>query len=72
MLSEICRERWPPESQIDHRRAREVRGEQPADASLVELRDRALRAALGLAVRPLHTYTHIALSKQSERDQSTS
>ena len=24
VLSEICRERWPPESQIDHRRAREV------------------------------------------------
>ena len=44
VLSEICRERWPPESQIDHRRAREVRGEQPADASLVELRDRALRS----------------------------
>ena len=43
VLSEICRERWPPESQIDHRRAREVGGEQPADASLVELRDRALR-----------------------------
>ena len=49
VLSEICRERWPPESQIDHRRAREVRGEQPADASLVELPDRDYGAALGLA-----------------------
>ena len=74
VLSEICRERWPPESQIDHSRAREVRGarEQPADASLVELQRccSSTPAALGLAVRQLHT--HIALSKQSERDQSTS
>ena len=75
VLSEICRERWPPESQIDHRGAREVRGKQPADTSLVELRDRALRCCTGsgsVAVRQLHT--HIALSKliESERDQSTS
>ena len=66
VLSEIYRERWPPESHIDHRRAREVRGarEQPADASLVELYPVAAPAASrGLALRQLHT--HIALSKQS-------
>ena len=64
----IRREPWPPERRINHGRAREVRGEQPADAALVQLRDRGplCCTSRGLAVPSgSGTRTYIALSKQS-------